>query len=136
MNRQTLSRLKAVPYSQINEIPECIGVYFICLNDAVIYVGSSKKIRSRLKAHHKAADITRVTRWACEFGLSRPDSAVIKYKACSTIEEARLLEDECIKAFIPTLNWIESRENYIRHLEKKANVRFLDAEAQSQQGAA
>jgi excinuclease UvrABC nuclease subunit len=125
MDRRTLSRLKAFPFVDLDALPTFTGVYFICLNDAVIYVGSSKNIRSRLKAHHKSADITRVTRWAGEHKVSRPDSVVVKCKACDTIDDARKLEDECINAFVPTLNWIESRENYIKHLEKKANVQFL-----------
>lgn len=126
MNRQMLSKLKFAPYQQIDDVPSSTGVYLICMNDAVIYVGSAKNIRARIKSHHKTADITRVTRWAGFHGLTKNSGIVIKWKLCDTVEDARILEDECISAFVPTLNWIESRENYIRFLEVKAGIELSE----------
>lgn len=125
MNRKSLDKLKFVPYAEIDSLPQSTGVYLICINDAVLYVGSAKNIRSRLRTHHKTADITRITRWACQHKVSAPNALTVRWKLCDAIEQARQIENECIAELVPTLNWIESRENYISFLEKKANVQFL-----------
>lgn len=114
-----VKRLPSTSFTNLASLPASCGVYFICLNDAVLYVGQAKNIKRRLLSHNKINDFRGVLRWLSFYQITTLKDLTVRCHTTPTVEDAQTLEALYIKALVPTLNFVESRENLINYLLNK-----------------
>lgn len=96
---------------KIRNLPELPGIYqFISSDQNIIYVGKSKRLRSRVRSYFTGVKEGKIQRLVRQI-------ADMKYEVCDTHLEARLLECQRIKELQPIFNKQFRRERGFVYLK-------------------
>lgn len=96
---------------KIKNLPELPGIYkFISSDQRIIYVGKSKRLRSRVRSYFSGVKEGKIQRLVRQI-------ADLEYELCDTHLEARLLECQRIKELQPVFNKQFKRERGFVYLK-------------------
>ncbi|MBD1805695.1 GIY-YIG nuclease family protein [Microcoleus sp. FACHB-SPT15] len=96
MNLETLQqKLPHVSLTELNELPEVSAIYYVVVNETVLYIGKATNLKDRWRSHHRALQLTTFTYAAI--------TVDIYWREC---DKSALNEEESkdIKIFTPCLN--------------------------------
>jgi excinuclease UvrABC nuclease subunit len=123
-----ISTLQNVHFESKSDLPECAAVYMVCRGAAVLYVGQSNNLKQRWGNHHRLQDFQGATLWLSQLGMvPTMDGLTIRWLPVENDDQRLQIEKELIQAYIPTLNWVESRESEISALKAKLAQYQMDA---------
>lgn len=92
---RTLIILPVISYNDLNNLPDISAVYVVFANDIILYVGSTVRLRTRFRDHHKK-----------EFFKGK--DVYIEYMPCE-VHQLGPLENQKIRELSPTLNSYSNR---------------------------
>ena len=90
--------LPTILYKNVDDLPDISAVYIVRNGSIVLYVGSTIRLRARLRAHHKK-----------EF--FKMDGVTVEYIACE-VQWLGPLEHKTIRELQPTLNAMMGRRSF------------------------
>ena len=109
--------------NSVNKLPETAGVYAIRLNNEIVYIGSSKNPRSRMRNH--IAGMENRTNTPSLNGLWKEHKDDLSVVMIYEGEDYRKVEKEQIEAYNPSCNVVGSTSEYDGEKISNGKVRKL-----------